>query len=337
MGECTSCHRKNLPSEAFVYENKTYKTCTICKAARAGKASTRKNASADNVNSEETPVETIFIEEISNHIADLISGLEHDEMLSSTFHVKLDEATLCAVGTNVGVMAKLIVDEIEEGDDFKWIATTAPNLSTRYQGIGNAYFACSQSDELKREYKESNRIRIDRFNCGGKLNINIDIPAKEAKVVLKHKLIHNAPVDVTTPPEIKQEIMDNLNMDPVLNEFSFVDPSFKPDLQREDKEYYVVLKESESQNIRLIFSNFKRRTDYPFLIWDGSEAQDIPMILTLPNLMSHQTDTENNVVEEIEDKNRRQEVETKIAALNRLVEHLNIELAANNLRHVESV
>ncbi|CAG8762915.1 12596_t:CDS:1 [Gigaspora rosea] len=94
------------------------------------------------------------------------------------------------------------------------------------------------------------------------------------------------------------------------------------------------VKESELQNIWLIFSNFKRQTDYPFLIWDGSEAQDVPMTLILPNLIS---DTEDNFVEEIEDRNRRQKVETKIAALNRLVEHLNIELAANNFRHVESV
>ncbi|CAG8796978.1 2383_t:CDS:1, partial [Gigaspora rosea] len=64
---------------------------------------------------------------------------------------------------------------------------------------------------------------------------------------------------------------------------------------------------SESQNIRLIFSNFKRRTDYPFLIWDGSEAQNVLMTLILPNLIS---DTEDNFVEEIEDRNRCQEVET---------------------------
>ncbi|CAG8604648.1 15915_t:CDS:2, partial [Gigaspora rosea] len=45
------------------------------------------------------PVKPISIEEISNYIADLISSLEHDAMLSSTFYVKLDEATLRAVGT----------------------------------------------------------------------------------------------------------------------------------------------------------------------------------------------------------------------------------------------
>ncbi|CAG8715364.1 13128_t:CDS:2, partial [Racocetra fulgida] len=250
----------------------------------AGKASTKKNVSSDNINSEETPIETIFIEEISNHIADLISGLEHNEMLSSTFCVKLDEAML---------------------------STIAPNLSTHYQGVGNAYFVCSQSDELKYEYKESNHIRINHFNCGDKLNINIDISAKEAKVVLKHKLIYDILVDITTPPEIKQEIIDNLNMDPihlrihlrkkfdinethkklqtealegffrtlynkglhpiyfytdkdfmeintaknvwpfkeVLNEFSFVDSSFKPDLQHEDKEYYVVCSSNLHRNV----------------------------------------------------------------------------------------
>ncbi|CAG8659522.1 29274_t:CDS:2, partial [Racocetra persica] len=41
--------------------------------------------------------------------------------------------------------------------------------------------------------------------------------------------------------------------------------------------------------------------------------------------------------EDIKDRNRCQELETKIAALNCLVKYLNIEMATNNLWHVESV
>ncbi|CAG8810938.1 15629_t:CDS:1, partial [Dentiscutata erythropus] len=48
-----------------------------------------------------------------------ISRLEYNTTLSSTFCVKLDEATLNTIGTDIRVMAKLIVDEIEEGDEFK--------------------------------------------------------------------------------------------------------------------------------------------------------------------------------------------------------------------------
>ncbi|CAG8668368.1 16478_t:CDS:1 [Dentiscutata erythropus] len=121
MGECIFCYYTNLPIEVFVYENKTYKTCAICKATRAKKANTKKNTFANNINSEKTSVKTISIEEISNHIADLISSLEHNAILSSTLYIKLDETMLCAVGTDVEVMAKLIVDEIEEGDNFGWM------------------------------------------------------------------------------------------------------------------------------------------------------------------------------------------------------------------------
>ncbi|CAG8622961.1 13727_t:CDS:1, partial [Cetraspora pellucida] len=67
---------------------------------------------------EEILSEIIFIEEISNYIADSIASLENNAILSSTFYVKLDEAMLCAVGMNVEIMTKLIVDKIEE-DDFK--------------------------------------------------------------------------------------------------------------------------------------------------------------------------------------------------------------------------
>ncbi|CAG8622946.1 13726_t:CDS:2 [Cetraspora pellucida] len=152
---------------------------------------------------------------------------------------------------------------------------TAPNLSTRFQDVGNAYFACSQNNKLKHEYKDSNRKRIDHFSCDSKLNIKIDILAKEAKVVLKHKLIHDKPIDITTLPEIKQEIIDNLNMNPkpkwtdyqfeeVSNEFSFVDPSFKPDLQYENKEYYVVCPSNLHKNIiDLVRKHFNMHSKIP--------------------------------------------------------------------------
>ncbi|RIB30333.1 hypothetical protein C2G38_2152978 [Gigaspora rosea] len=55
---------------------------------------------------------------------------------------------------------------------------------------------------------ESNRKRIDRFDCHGKLIIGVGIAAKEAKVKLNHDIQHEKPVDITIPEEIKREIMD---------------------------------------------------------------------------------------------------------------------------------
>jgi len=90
-----------------------------------------------------------------------------------------------------------------------------PNISLCHSNVGTFYLKCSQSLELKRQYKESNRPRVERFECHGKLTIHIDIPGKEVIAKLCHDVQHEHPVDVTTPPEVKQEIEKNLHMDPL--------------------------------------------------------------------------------------------------------------------------
>ena len=92
---------------------------------------------------------------------------------------------------------------------------TGPTMSSCHSKVGTWFLRCSQSEELRREYKESNRKRIDHFDCKGRLTIHIDVPAKEATVKLQHEVLHEKPIDVKTPPEIKQEIKENLHVDPV--------------------------------------------------------------------------------------------------------------------------
>ncbi|CAG8445736.1 7597_t:CDS:2 [Cetraspora pellucida] len=471
MPSCSTCSR-NPPPEEFIYKGKSYKTCNSCRAVRTPK----KNE----------PVEIISLHEISNHIANAINNLENQAELSLIFHIRLDDVTLSGVGTDVKLMTKLIIDEIEEGDGYNWAAKTAPNLSARHHGVGNAYFSCSQSNELEREFKDSSRKRILRYNCGDKISIKIDIPAAEAKVTLKHDLQHDKPIEVTTPHEIKKEItrmffdrqlnnycalcfqletdnttaigfttslleqshyeevhcdatyktskrrfelygliddvegtgfplayliLDttksskneqqqglrtealtgffqslcnkglnpicfytdkdfaeitaaknhiekaikeklkshkkieriNYNYEEVVKEFSFVDPLFIPDLQRMDNEYYSVcppdLHETVVEmNIRLIYSNFKRQSDYPFLIWNRSELQvpeNIEVFRTHSQVnIFDQHDTNENYGNIIK---KHQILESKILALQRLVDHLNEERIANNLQHVEAV
>ncbi|CAG8519174.1 11731_t:CDS:2 [Ambispora gerdemannii] len=41
------------------------------------------------------------------------------------------------------------------------------------------------------------------------------MPAREAMIRFHHNIQHEKPVDITTPPEVKHEIMQNLHMDPV--------------------------------------------------------------------------------------------------------------------------
>ncbi|CAG8758150.1 22486_t:CDS:2, partial [Dentiscutata erythropus] len=93
MDTCTSCNRI-LPPEAFIYENKSYKTCAECKTNRAEKKKSKKTTDIDT---EEAPIEIIAIDEINNYIFDMINGLENDTALFSTFYVKLDKATLNAI------------------------------------------------------------------------------------------------------------------------------------------------------------------------------------------------------------------------------------------------
>ncbi|CAG8558379.1 10918_t:CDS:1 [Racocetra fulgida] len=115
MPTCTSCNHI-LPPEAFIYKNKSYKTCAKCKTSRAKKKNSEKAA---DTNSEKASIEIITIDEISDYISNMLDGLEYDTALFSTFYIKLDKIILNAVGVDVRVMAKLIIDEIEEGDDFK--------------------------------------------------------------------------------------------------------------------------------------------------------------------------------------------------------------------------
>ncbi|CAG8567382.1 11559_t:CDS:2 [Dentiscutata erythropus] len=91
------------------------KISTECKTIRAEKKNSEKVA---NTNSEEASIKIIAINEINNYISNIIDRLEHDTALFSVFYIKLDELTLNSVGVDIRVMAKLIIDEIEKGDDF---------------------------------------------------------------------------------------------------------------------------------------------------------------------------------------------------------------------------
>ena len=88
-------------------------------------------------------------------------------------------------------------------------------MSSHHLKVGTFYLACSQCQELKQEHKESNRRRIERFSCHGKLTVHVDVPAKEATVKLRHELLHEKPTNVNTPPEVKKEIEDNLHLDSI--------------------------------------------------------------------------------------------------------------------------
>ncbi|CAG8644022.1 19648_t:CDS:2, partial [Gigaspora rosea] len=120
----------------------------------------------------EKNMEEITFNNIIEYISNKISDLEEDSSISFNLRIELDDNTLTNAHNNTKLLVKLIVDEIEEGDGYKW---------TWYR-------------ELERDYKESNRKRMDRFDCHGKLIIGVDIAAKEAKVKLSHNIQHEKPL-----------------------------------------------------------------------------------------------------------------------------------------------
>ncbi|CAG8488538.1 9781_t:CDS:2 [Scutellospora calospora] len=108
------------------------------------------------------------------------------------------------------------VNSLEQNASFSFnLFTTRPTISVHHSGVGKFYFAYSQYRKLECEYKESNKKRIVRFDYHSKLNVNLDIAVKEAKIKLSHDFQHEKPIDITTPEEIKNEIIQNLYIDSV--------------------------------------------------------------------------------------------------------------------------
>ncbi|KAF0436882.1 histidine phosphatase superfamily-domain-containing protein [Gigaspora margarita] len=90
------------------------------------------------------------------------------------------------------------------------------------------------------------------------------------------------------------------------------------------------------ERIRLLYNNFKRRTVYPFLIWNGSKPKEIltpNLDLQLQSSMAFSADGyDENANPELY-----QQCEVKVVALEYLSNHLREELSLNNLRHVRNV
>ncbi|CAG8728098.1 24745_t:CDS:2, partial [Gigaspora rosea] len=163
----------------------------------------------------ENDTEEIAFINLIEYVSNKFSNLDESSGISFNLCIELDNNTLTNAHNDTKLLVKLIVDKIEEGDRYNWTFTTGPTNSVRHSGVSKFYLVCTQSCELEREYKESNRRRIDRFDCHGKLVIGIDIATKKVKVKHNHDIQHKKPIDVTTPEKIKCEIMHNLHMDPV--------------------------------------------------------------------------------------------------------------------------
>ncbi|CAG8852595.1 45491_t:CDS:1, partial [Gigaspora margarita] len=109
--------------------------------------------------------------------------------------------------------------------------------------------------------------------------------------------------------------------------------------------YCAIEKEKayNSKGIRLLYSNFKQYTDCPFLILNSNNSQNQSLnILDINTKLLTQVNIKNDLItidknEENFDPELHQLCKSKIVVLEHLVEHLNNELSANNLRHVSNI
>ncbi|CAG8749907.1 3468_t:CDS:1, partial [Racocetra persica] len=93
---------------------KSNKTCAKYLITKAEKRAEKR---AENANIEDIPMEKISFKEISDYITDSIEQNENP----INFHIILDENILSIADINIKLMAKLIVDEIKEGDGYNWM------------------------------------------------------------------------------------------------------------------------------------------------------------------------------------------------------------------------
>ncbi|CAG8786521.1 43781_t:CDS:2 [Gigaspora margarita] len=356
MPTCSTC-TGILSSNAFIFKGKNYDTCNHCRTSRAEKRNTKKNKLLNDSDLEQMFIEIISIQEISNYIANAIDDLNDYAELSLTFCVRLDEDTIKDIDRNVRIIAKLIIDKIEEDLESN---NCAKPLSP-HSSVGNAYFMCFQSFKLEHEFKNSIHEKIFHYNCNGKISIKIDILVAKAKVVLKHKLLYERPVNVTTPSEIKQEISKNLDLNPI--ELHKISSMYVFNQQQENE--YELCYQLETDNTTAIVNTTESQyfidlehwiCSYPsffqshfllckHLIHKASEksgtqgSQNISKNIEAFRMYNKVNMLNQNLTNENEEDitKRWQKIESKLVAIQHLVVHINEELNANNFQHIEAI
>ncbi|KAG9302436.1 hypothetical protein G9A89_011486 [Geosiphon pyriformis] len=232
MPVCTSCHQtKN--DEAFFHKNKKWKTCQTCIEQRAAKKAKTKRKREEETTAitpveEETPrvaLRSVGLMELSQLVYNEIRELANtpvplnpdgSQTLPMNLRVSINLTGLITGSENPKEVARWIVEEIERADEFNW-TYNCMNTSMRHKDVAKFYYVCSQSMVAMKEYKEgSNRKRMERFPCQGKMQMKIDIPAGEAMLEIHHGLLHNRPL-VTSElnDECRREIEDNLTLPPI--------------------------------------------------------------------------------------------------------------------------
>ncbi|CAG8660782.1 24110_t:CDS:2 [Gigaspora margarita] len=190
--------------------------CTSCLANKAKKRIDEKAAlSIIVIDYTQDGFESISLKELSDYVAELIESTQENSGLFFKIWVEISDL----VEHSLKSIAKMIINYIESASD----------------------------------YKESNQKRIIRFDCQRKLIIHIDVPIAEAEIKLSHNILHERPIIVATPIEIKQEIKKNLHL------WSFFIQNFYKSNENHVASAYAYLNTNEAKDCELCFKKLTNK------------------------------------------------------------------------------
>ncbi|CAG8531843.1 4459_t:CDS:2 [Funneliformis caledonium] len=227
MPVCTSCHQTKQ-DEAFFHKNKKWKTCQSCIEQRALKKQKTKRKCEDEAVEEEplrVSLRTVGLMDLAALVSAEMRALINNppptapdgtQICSLDLRVALNLANTISGNEHPKDIARWIVEEIERADEYNW-TYNCMNTSMRHKDVAKFYYVCSQSVVAMKEYKEgSNRKRMERFPCQGKMQMKIDMPAAEAMLEIHHGLLHNRPVSNSDiSDECRKEIEENTHLNPI--------------------------------------------------------------------------------------------------------------------------
>ncbi|CAG8748196.1 6604_t:CDS:1, partial [Dentiscutata heterogama] len=128
---------------SFKYKGKFYKTCANCLTSK-----TEKHRKLGKANTQPT-IETILAQFLYNYIENLISNIENNR-ISFEIYINLNDDMFSEVEFNdLKSIARIIINKVEEGDDYVWSTTTALCTLARFNNVAIYYFACFQYYELE--------------------------------------------------------------------------------------------------------------------------------------------------------------------------------------------
>ncbi|GBC01685.1 hypothetical protein RclHR1_00430002 [Rhizophagus clarus] len=211
MPLCKSC-KVVRPEASFKYiKDKLAKTCNSCltnrqKKYHPKKFSTNIRKPLARQNNDDVLLET-RIERLSQIVQALIETNNTEGFGIIILLEKLDQPLV--------EITKSIRKQFENGDGYKWNFDKTTLSIQEPDKIGTTYFTCSQSSTLS-NYKNSNRKRMVRYECNGRLTIWVNLKTEYAHIQLQHDHLHERPsFQPLVPDEIKDEIERNKHLDPL--------------------------------------------------------------------------------------------------------------------------